>query len=59
MLVLDGIEYTVKTPEENASDLVAFVNEYCAARNIKNSKGETIYISANETNPLYMMFLHT
>lgn len=56
MLVLDGIEYTVKTPEENAADLVAFVNEYCAARNIKNSKGETIYISANETNPLYMMF---
>ena len=55
MLTLDGIEYTVKTPEENAADLVTFINEYCASHNIKNSKGETIYISANETNPLYMM----
>lgn len=55
MLTLDGIEYTVKTPEENASDLVAYINNYCATNNIKNSKGETIYIDANESNPLYMM----
>lgn len=55
MLTLDGIEYTVKTPEENASDLVKYINDYCAANNIKNSKGEVINIVANETNPLYMM----
>lgn len=55
MLILDGIEYTVKTPEENASDLVAYINDYCANNNIKNSKGETIYIDADVTNPLYMM----
>ena len=56
MLTLDGIEYTVKTPDENVTDLIAFINEYCANNNIKNSKGEIIYIDANETNPLYMLF---
>lgn len=55
MLVLDGIEYEVKTPEENVTDLVAFINNYCAAKGIKNSQGETIYIDANETNPLFMV----
>ena len=55
MITLDGIEYTVKTPEENASDLVNYINDYCAAHNVKNSKGEVINIAANETNPLYMI----
>ena len=55
MLLLDGIEYTVKTPEENASDLVSFINDYCRSHGIKNSLGEDVYIEANETNPLYML----
>lgn len=55
MLVLDGMEYEVKTPEENVTDLIAFINSYCAAKGIKNSQGETIYIDANETNPLFMV----
>ena len=55
MLTLDGIEYDVKTPEENATDLIAFINNYCATHDIRNSQGEVIYIEANETNPLYMI----
>ena len=55
MLTLDGIEYDVKTPEENVTDLVGFINNYCATKGIKNSQGETIYIDANETNPLFMI----
>lgn len=55
MLMLDGLEYTVKTPEENVSDVVAFINDYCATNGIKNSLGEIINIDANEANPLYMM----
>ena len=55
MLVLDGMEYEIKTPEENVTDLIAFINSYCAAKGIKNSQGETIYIDANETNPLFMV----
>ena len=46
MLSLDGIEYTVKTPEENASDLVSFINDYCRSHGIKNSLGEDVYIEA-------------
>lgn len=55
MLTLDGLEYSVKTPEENTDDLVNFINDYCASKNIKNSVGETIYIEKNEANPLFMM----
>ena len=53
MLLLDGIEYEVKTPDENLDDVVTYINDYCQSKDIKNSLGETIYIDANEANPLY------
>lgn len=56
MVLLDGIEYDVKTPDENLDDVVTFVNDYCAANDVKNSAGEVIYIEPNEANPLYQMF---
>lgn len=56
MIELDGIEYNVKTPEENTDDVIAYINDYCAENNIKNSLGEIINIAKNEANPLYMMF---
>ena len=56
MLLLDGISYEVKTPDENLDDLVTYVNEYCASHDIKNSLGEVIQIDPNEANPLYQMF---
>lgn len=56
MVTLDGIEYEVKTPDENLDDVITYVNDYCAANDVKNSVGETIYIEANEANPLYQMF---
>lgn len=55
MLLLDGIEYEVKTPEENTDDLVTFVNEYCESNDVKNSYGETVYVENNDANPLYML----
>ena len=55
MLLLDGIEYEVKTPDENLDDVVTYINDYCQANDIKNSLGETIYIEANEANPFYQM----
>lgn len=56
MLLLDGVEYEVKTPDENLDDVITYVNDYCQENNIKNSAGEVIYIDANEANPLYQMF---
>lgn len=56
MITLDGIEYEVKTPDENLDDVITYVNDYCAANDIKNSAGEVIYIEPNEANPLYQMF---
>lgn len=53
MVLLDGIEYEVKTPDENLDDVVTYINDYCQTNDIKNSLGETIYIDANEANPLY------
>lgn len=55
MIELDGIEYVVRTPEENAADLVEYINTYCKDNNVQNIYGETIQISANITNPLYMI----
>lgn len=55
MIELDGIEYTIQTPEENATELTAFINNYCAQNNIRNTKGELISIEANKSNPLYML----
>ena len=55
MLLLDGIEYTIKTPEENLDDLITYINDYCQANDVRNSLGELIYIEANEANPLYQL----
>ena len=55
MVELDGRAYEVSTPEENVQALVTFINNYCAEKEIKNSKGEIIFIEANYSNPLYMI----
>lgn len=55
MIELDGIEYSLNSPEENCNDALSFINNYCAERGITNSKGEVIYIESNTTNPLYMV----
>ena len=55
MLLLDGIEYEVKTPDENLDDVVTYINDYCQVNDIKNSLGEVIFIDANEANPFYQM----
>ena len=55
MIELDGIQYNVNTPEENATSMVNFINNFCATRNIRNSKGELISIDANTANPMYMI----
>lgn len=55
MIELDGIQYNVNTPEENATSMVNFINNFCATRNIRNSKDELISIDANTTNPMYMI----
>lgn len=56
MILLDGIEYDVKTPDENLDDVVTYVNDYCLANDVKNTAGEVISIEPNEANPLYQMF---
>lgn len=56
MILLDGIEYDVKTPDENLDDVITYVNDYCSAKDVKNSVGEVIHIEPNEANPLYQLF---
>src|SRR5574344_910779 len=55
MIDLDGKTFTIKTPTENTETLLNYINSYCSENNIRNSKGELIYISANFTNPLYLI----
>ena len=56
MITLDGIEYEVKTPDENLDDVITYVNDYCQVNDVRNSAGEVIYIDPNEANALYQMF---
>jgi hypothetical protein len=55
MIELDGIQYSVATPEENVTQMVNFINNYCATHNVRNSKDEVIYIEQNTTSPIYMI----
>lgn len=55
MIELDGIEYSLNTPEENCNDALSFINNYCAEHGAMNSKGEVIYVEPNTTNPLYII----
>lgn len=56
MILLDDVQYNVKTPDENASDMVETVNQFCANNNIVNNQGDLIQIEPNYANPLYIMF---
>lgn len=53
MIELDGIQYELKTPQENAESAIAYVNDYCKAHNVKNSHNELVQIEQNWANPLY------
>lgn len=55
MIELDGIEYEVRTPQENADSLITFINDYCTSNNVKNSKGELVQITQNWANPIYLI----
>lgn len=56
MILLDDVQYNVKTPDENASDMVETVNQFCSNNNIVNNQGDLIQIEPNYANPLYIMF---
>lgn len=55
MILLDDVQYNVKTPDENASDMVETINQYCATNNVVNNQGDQIYIEPNYANPLYIL----
>lgn len=55
MIELDGIEYDVKSPSENAAAMVTYINDYCTNNSVTNSKGETVQIAENMANPLYLI----
>lgn len=55
MINLDGKIYTLKSVEENLSDLVIYINKYCTDNNIVNSKGEPVVIEINPSNILYII----
>lgn len=53
MIELDGIQYEVKTPQENAESAIAYVNDYCKVHNVRNSYNELVQIEQSWANPLY------
>lgn len=55
MILLDGIQYDIKTPGENATAIVDFINKWCSDKDIRNRKNEVIFIEQNYANPLYII----
>lgn len=55
MILLDGIQYEVKTPEENVTDMCDTINTWCATNDVRNTHGDVIQIEKNFANPLYIM----
>lgn len=55
MVILDGIEYTINTAEENAQSMLTAINTWCNDNNVTNRDGDIIQIEANIANPLYIM----
>lgn len=55
MLQLDGRNYNIQSPKDIATDIVNYVNTYCATNNIVNRKNEIIYIDMNWSNPLFIV----
>lgn len=56
MIELDGVEFVVKTPIENTSDMIDYVNQYMIDHDVRNSEGEVVFIEVNITNPIYLLF---
>lgn len=56
MIELDGVQYESRTPLENTQDLVDYVNNYCALHDIKNSRGDVVFIKTNMASPIYLLF---
>jgi hypothetical protein len=57
MVELDGQQYTVNTPQENASEVIRWVNQYCIDNQIHNSRGEIASLEVSPGSPLYLIFL--
>lgn len=55
MLKLDGREYKLQTPGNIATDMVEYINSYCAENNIVNLQGEPVNITPVFANPLYAL----
>lgn len=53
MIELDGTQYELKTPQENADSIVEYINTYCTSNGVRNSHGELVQIAQNWANPLY------
>ena len=56
-MTLDGIEYTVNTPTDNALNLLSYINQYCVDHNILDSDGSVLQFVVNITSPVWLIIL--
>lgn len=55
MIELDGVDYNVKSVDENMNGIIDYINDYAQSNSVTNSLGQTIYIDNTPTNPLAMI----
>lgn len=56
-MTLDGIEYTVDTPTDNALNLLNYINQYCIDHSILDSDGSILQFVVNLTSPVWLIIL--
>lgn len=56
-MTLDGIEYTVDTPTDNALNLLNYINQYCIDKGLKDSDGNVLQFVVNITSPIWLIIL--
>ena len=54
---LDGIDYIMDTPTDNALNLLNYINQYMLDNNIKDTAGEVIQYAVNAASPIWLIIL--
>lgn len=54
---LDGIDYTLDTPIDNALNLLAYINQYMTDNDIRGSDGQIMQFTVNVASPMWLLIL--
>lgn len=54
---LDGIDYVIDTPMDNALNLINYINEWMTINNVKGADGTIVQFAVNAASPIWLIIL--